>query len=522
MVFGIPGSVLHYALAGLYVLCLAGLFLYGTNCYLMLFLFSRHRLDGLREYRAALRRFRRSPWVKEPPTVTVQLPIYNERYVIQRLLEAVCSLDYPRDRLEIQVLDDSTDDTADIVRRLVAHYQKQGLSVVHIRRGTRQGFKAGALKEGLERARGEFIAIFDADFVPSPDFLRKTIPYFCDPRAGMVQARWGHTNADYSLLTRAQSVGIDGHFSIEQGARAWSGLFLNFNGTAGVWRSQAIRDAGGWQADTLTEDMDLSYRAQLAGWRLKYVMHVSCPAELPVQVGAFKSQQFRWAKGSMQTARKILPALLRAPCPPLAKYQAVIHLTHYMIHPLMVASILLSFPIVLLNHREPSPWLIAAAFFLFALSTFGPSALYVVSQRVLYADWRTKVRWIPLLTLVGTGIALNNSRAVLGGLFFSGGRFIRTPKLGVRRKGDGRSRGGDYRLKLDLFVFLELAVGFYALLALGQAVTTRGIWITPFLFIYACGFLFVSLSGIAEGLPWSGWPSASKRQNSLGEAPYGR
>ncbi|HEX9880338.1 MAG TPA: cellulose synthase family protein, partial [Candidatus Binatia bacterium] len=311
MVFGIPGSVLHYALAGLYVLCLAGLFLYGTNCYLMLFLFSRHRLDGLREYRAALRRFRRSPWVKEPPTVTVQLPIYNERYVIQRLLEAVCSLDYPRDRLEIQVLDDSTDDTADIVRRLVAHYQKQGLSVVHIRRGTRQGFKAGALKEGLERARGEFIAIFDADFVPSPDFLRKTIPYFCDPRAGMVQARWGHTNADYSLLTRAQSVGIDGHFSIEQGARAWSGLFLNFNGTAGVWRSQAIRDAGGWQADTLTEDMDLSYRAQLAGWRLKYVMHVSCPAELPVQVGAFKSQQFRWAKGSMQTARKILPALLR-------------------------------------------------------------------------------------------------------------------------------------------------------------------------------------------------------------------
>src|SRR5215813_2466414 len=222
--------------------------------------------------------------VQRSPSGPVQLPIYNERYVIRRLLEAVCALDYPRDRLEIQLLDDSTDDTAEIAHALTARYRQQGLTIIHVRRNNRHGFKAGALKEGMRTARGEFLAIFDADFVPPADFLRKTIPYFRNPKVGMVQARWGHTNPDYSLLTRTQSIGIDAHFSIEQGARSWSGLFLNFNGTAGIWRRQAIIGAGGWQADTLTEDMDLSYRAQLAGWQLKYVLEVACPAELPVQV----------------------------------------------------------------------------------------------------------------------------------------------------------------------------------------------------------------------------------------------
>ncbi|MBI3014937.1 MAG: glycosyltransferase [Candidatus Tectomicrobia bacterium] len=346
MVLGNPNTIFHYVLIGFYIVCLSGLFLYGTNCYLLLLRFRSHRLQGLREYRRVLREFAVSRWYTDPPRVTVQLPVYNERYVIGRLLKAVCALDYPRDRLEIQVLDDSTDDTVEIVRRLVRGYQEEGLSIAHIRRAGRQGFKAGALRNGMETARGEFMAIFDADFVPPPDFLRKTIPYFCNPRVGMVQVRWGHMNPDDSLLTRAQSIGIDGHFSIEQGARAWSGLFLNFNGTAGIWRRQAILEAGGWQADTLTEDMDLSYRAQLAGWQLKYMMHVSCPAELPRQVSAFKSQQFRWDKGSIQPARKLIPAILKARCSRFAKYQAILHLTHYLIHPLMVATVFLSLPLM--------------------------------------------------------------------------------------------------------------------------------------------------------------------------------
>ena len=505
MVFGNPDTFFHYALSSLYLLCLSGLFLYGTNCYVLLLRFRRYRRKGLVEYRRVLEAFEASSWSNDLPQVTVQLPIYNERYVIRRLLQAVCALDYPRDRLEIQLLDDSTDDTAEIAHALTARYRQQGLSIIHVRRNNRHGFKAGALKEGMEAARGEFLAIFDADFVPPADFLRKTIPYFRNPKVGMVQARWGHTNPDYSLLTRTQSIGIDAHFSIEQGARSWSGLFLNFNGTAGIWRRQAIIDAGGWQADTLTEDMDLSYRAQLAGWQLKYVLEVACPAELPVQVAAFKSQQFRWAKGSIQTARKIIPRLLRADCSWFAKYQAILHLTHYLIHPLMLATIILSLPLMNAHNWQHRSWVLVIAFFLFAFSTFGPSSLYVASQRVLYPDWRLRIRWIPLVTLVGTGIALSNSRAVVEGLLFSGGNFIRTPKFGIRRPGDLPNKLRSYWLKLDLLPPLELALGVYALLALTMASRTLGIWISPFLFIYACGFFYISLRGIGESLERISW-----------------
>jgi cellulose synthase/poly-beta-1,6-N-acetylglucosamine synthase-like glycosyltransferase len=502
---GVPYTIIQYALIVLYIFCLSALFLYGTNCYVLLFLFRRNRGRGQEEYRKILKQFETSPWGKELPLVTVQLPIYNERYVIRRLIKAACALDYPRRRLEIQLLDDSTDDTVEIASGLVADYQAQGVPIVHIRRADRHGFKAGALKEGLEKARGEFLAIFDADFVPPPDFLRKTIPYFLNPQVGMVQARWDHINADYSLLTRAQSIGIDAHFSIEQGARAWSGLFLNFNGTAGIWRRQAILDAGGWQADTLTEDMDLSYRAQLAGWQLKYLLEVNCPAELPVQVSAFKSQQFRWAKGSIQTARKIIPTLLKARCSWFAKYQAVLHMTHYMVHPLMLATIFLSYPAILLQNYESRPWMLIGAFVLFLFATLGPSALYLASQKVLYPDWRRRVRWIPLMTLIGTGIALNNSRAVLEGWLFSGGKFIRTPKFGIFRREELRGRLRSYWLKIDLFPYLELALGLYALLVLSKAITTLGILISPFLFMYMCGFFYISFKGIGESLGWIIW-----------------
>ena len=493
-----PTTVFQIFVMTLYILCLSGLFVYGTNCYVLLFLFRRNRSKGEEEYRNLLKKFESSRWHADLPWVTVQLPVYNERYVIHRLLEAACALDYPKDRLEIQVLDDSTDDTAQMAAQLVADYQRQGVSVVHVRRNSREGFKAGALRAGMEKASGEFLAVFDADFVPPPEFLRKTIPYFLDPQVGMVQVRWSHINPDSSLLTYAQAIGIDSHFSIEQGARAWSGLFLNFNGTAGIWRRKTIVEAGGWQADTLTEDMDLSYRAQLAGWRLKYLLEVSCPAELPVHVSAFKSQQFRWAKGSIQTARKIIPELLKAPCSWFAKYQAILHMTHYLVHPLMLATVLLSYPAILLQNYRLTGWLVGVAFFLFLTSTLGPSALYVAAQKALYSDWRARVRRIPLMTLIGTGIALNNSRAVLEGLLLSGGKFVRTPKLGVLSRAITGQKHTDYRIKINKLPYLELAIGLYALLTLGKAITSPAVVISPFLFMYTCGFFYIALKGISE------------------------
>ena len=246
------------------------------------------------------------------PKITIQLPIFNERYVIERLLKAVCRLEYPKDLLEIQVLDDSTDDTGIIAQSIIKKMTDQGLDIVYFHREDRTGFKAGALKEGLKIAKGELLGIFDADFIPEPSFLKEIIPYFKDPNIGMLQTRWGHINSDYSLLTRAQSMGIDGHFAVEQASRAWSGFFLNFNGTAGIWRKKAIEDAGGWQADTLTEDLDLSYRAQLSGWKLNFAPEIVCPAEVPVTINAFKSQQHRWAKGSIQTAKKNLGKLFKS------------------------------------------------------------------------------------------------------------------------------------------------------------------------------------------------------------------
>jgi cellulose synthase/poly-beta-1,6-N-acetylglucosamine synthase-like glycosyltransferase len=498
-----PESLFYYCLSTLYILSLGGLFLYGTNCYVLLLLFCRNRRRGKKEYQNALEAFACSSWKHDLPRVTVQLPIYNERYVVGRLVKAATALDYPRDRLEIQLLDDSTDDSIEIAKRLVAGYQKQGIPIVHLQRSNRKGFKAGALREGMDKASGEFFAIFDADFVPPPDFLRKTIPYFLNPRVGMVQARWGHINAGYSLLTRAQSIGIDSHFSIEQGARAWSDLFLNFNGTAGIWRRQAIVEAGGWQADTLTEDLDLSYRAQLAGWQLKYVIEVVCQAELPVQVAAFKSQQFRWAKGSIQTARKIIPALLKAPCSRFAKWQAMLHMTHYVIHPLMLLTVLLSYPVMLIQRNQLSPLLLIGAFLLFLMATLGPSILYLASQRLLYPDWHSRIRWISLMTLIGTGISLSNARAVLEGLCSSGGKFIRTPKFGAFRRDNLRARIKGYGLKMDLLPYFELALGAYALVTINRVVTTPAILISPFLFMYTCGFFYIAFKGIGESRDWT-------------------
>ncbi|MCB9462427.1 MAG: glycosyltransferase [Candidatus Eisenbacteria bacterium] len=432
--------LLDVSLLALYVVASLGLFLYGMNCYVMIALFYRSRDRERRENTEFRRSFVDSG--TELPKVTTQLPIYNERFVAERLLRAVVRMEYPRARHQIQVLDDSDDDTVEIVARAVERYRAEGYDVMHVRRTDRSGFKAGALRHGTRLATGEFLAVFDADFVPPRDFLLQTVPFFYQhPKIAMVQTRWGHVNWDHSWITRAQSVGIDGHFVVEQGARTWNGLYMNFNGTAGVWRRTAVEDAGGWEADTLTEDLDLSYRAQLAGWRMKYLADVVTPAEIPVDMNGLKSQQHRWAKGSIQTARKILPRVFRAPVPLFKKVEAVFHLTHYAIHPLMLVSSLLALPALAGPQFAASRPILALVGLCLLASTLSPSILYVVSQREAYADWKSRLLILPVLVAVGVGIAVNNSRAVFEALTGKKSAFVRTPKHGVTSAGEPNAGG---------------------------------------------------------------------------------
>jgi cellulose synthase/poly-beta-1,6-N-acetylglucosamine synthase-like glycosyltransferase len=469
---------LHVLLGAVYLVAVLGLFLYGLNAYVMV------TLHWLRR--------RHAPPAPAPPalwpTVTVQLPLYNERYVARRLLEAVGALDYPRDCLEIQILDDSTDDTTAILGETAHILKTRGLDVVHLQRGERTGFKAGALAAGLAEARGEFIAVFDADFVPPPDFLRATVPHFADPAVAVVQTRWGHLNRDFSLLTLAQALGIDGHFGVEQTARCRSNLFLNFNGTAGVWRRAAIEDAGGWHFDTLTEDLDLSYRAQLRGWRIEYRPELVSPAELPVLVTGFKSQQRRWAKGSIQTALKLLPAVLRAPLHPWVKYQAAIHLTYYVIHPLMLTVVLLSVP--MLGARQVAPPLAASLGLAFALATLGPACLLMRGQWTLDPAWPRRLWQLPSIMVLGVGVAWSTSLAVLGAFGRRDLTFVRTPKFGIGPDG-GHWRGTAYAERRRQSGLAELGLGLYAALATGLFWQHGEYTTVPFLFLYACGFLTV-------------------------------
>ncbi|MCI0369963.1 MAG: glycosyltransferase [candidate division NC10 bacterium] len=466
----------------LYLVALVGLFLYGMNAYVMLAVhwWNRRRAQAARPPGPP------TVW----PAVTVQLPLYNERYVARRLLEAAGGLDYPADRLEIQVLDDSTDETTDVLAETVTRLRDQGLTVTHLRRGERTGFKAGALAAGLREARGDFVAVFDADFVPPPDFLRRSIPHFAEPKVAVVQARWGHLNRDYSLVTVAQSLGIDGHFGVEQSARCWGNLLLNFNGTAGVWRTTAIEDAGGWAHDTLTEDLDLSYRAQLRGWRILYLPELVCPAELPVLITGFKSQQRRWAKGSIQTALKLLPSVLRAPLSAWTKYQAFIHLTYYMIHPLMLATVLLSVPLLVLRDLTPSTATLVAVSLGIGLATFGPGTMLVYAQRVLEPAWWQRVWRLPTIMVIGVGVAWSTSLAVLGAFWSKDREFIRTPKFAIG-PGGGTWRGKAYGDRRPWGGVMEIGLGLYC------AWTTWLFWhhgqygVLPFLTLYTAGFLTV-------------------------------
>ena len=482
----------------IYLFALLALFIYGLNCYFLMLFYIFKKPAASRRHAQIKEAYYRNHPIKDWPRVTVQLPIFNERYVIERLLESVCRLDYPGQLLEIQILDDSTDDTAAMARELAAQMSGRGIDVQYVHRKRRTGYKAGALKDGLKTAKGDLLAIFDADFVPRPDFLKETIPYFTDPETGMLQTRWGHINSDYSLLTRAQSIGIDGHFGVEQAARAWGGLFMNFNGTAGIWRKTAIEDAGGWQADTLTEDLDLSYRAQLSGWKLKFAPEVVCPAEVPVTINAFKSQQHRWAKGSIQTARKNLGRLFKANIPRMVKLQAFLHLTHYMVHPMMILVVLTSIPLLY------SQWFFSKLHFpimiftVLCLATFGPTSMYFFSQRILYRDWKNRIKFLPMLLFLGTGIAANNTKAVLEALLNVQSGFIRTPKYGIRDRQD-RWRGKKYSIPLRGIAILEFLLGAYSLTGLLMFLLFDKYLVSPFLLMYTSGFFYVFCLSVKQG-----------------------
>jgi cellulose synthase/poly-beta-1,6-N-acetylglucosamine synthase-like glycosyltransferase len=431
------------------------------------------------------------------PRVTVQLPVYNERYVVERLLEASAALDYPADRLEIQLLDDSTDETTEIAAAAVAAFRARGVDVAHIRRGDRSGFKAGALQAGLERASGDLLAVFDADFVPPPSFLRETVPYFRDERVGMVQSRWEHLNESYSLLARAQAISLDGHFVVEHSARMAGGAWFNFNGTAGVLRKACIADAGGWQSDTLTEDLDLSYRAQLRGWRFVFAPHVACPAELPVEMNAFKAQQHRWVKGSIQVARKLLPVIWRSEAPAAVKLEATFHLTYNVAYVALLLLALLVYPVVLERYESRSLVFTIADTLLFLTATLSTLLYFGVAQQALRGGWARRLHYLPLVMSLGIGLAVNNSRAVLGGLFGGRGVFERTPKFRIASRGDTWKRKR-YRAPVSGWALLEIALGLYFAWAMVSLFRAERFASIPFFLLYLFGFLYVGVLSVAH------------------------
>jgi cellulose synthase/poly-beta-1,6-N-acetylglucosamine synthase-like glycosyltransferase len=473
----------------LYVIAGAGLVAYGFNCYHSIFLFLKNSRRVRISDRKVLLQFHRVTPRDQLPKVTTQLPVFNEANCVERLIDTICAMDYPSHLHEIQVLDDSTDECIDVSRRKVAEMQAKGHNIKLLYRTNRKDYKAGALAEGLLKAEGEYIAIFDADFVPSPDFLLLTVPYMVmDPGVGLVQGRWGHLNRNESGLTLAQSIGIDGHFVIEQSARSWGNLFMNFNGTAGIWRRQAIEDAGGWEGDTLTEDMDLSYRSQLAGWKMKFVFDVIVPAELPSDINSFKAQQFRWAKGSIQTAMKLLPRIFKADIPLRTKLHSFMHTTHYMIHPFMLLTAVLSFPLLKWGaNLEITGIKFIVSFAFIFLAAIAPSVLYFVAQQSSgYKGWQIRLLAMPVLMSLGVGIAVNNTRAVFSALTGFKGAFIRTPKKGNKSL-------SMYSQGFPFLAVIEMVVGAYCVMGLLQYIDHRKFLVGPFLALYAVGFLAVGV-----------------------------
>jgi cellulose synthase/poly-beta-1,6-N-acetylglucosamine synthase-like glycosyltransferase len=407
-------------------------------------------------------------------------------YVARRLITASCNVDYPKDLLDIQVLDDSTDETTVVAQGCVKEFKEKGYDIHYIHRVNREGFKGGALSNGLKTAKGEFITVFDADFVPQRDILQKTIHYFVDKSVGMVQTRWTYLNGAYSFLTKIQAIMLDGHFVIEHTARNWSGRFFNFNGTAGIWRKAAIETAGGWQNDTLTEDLDLSYRAQLKGWRFIFLKDELSPSEIPVEVNGFKSQQHRWAKGSIQTAKKLLPRILKSKLPLKVKIEAFFHLTNNTSYLLMLLLSILIYPSMVARINIGWFQMLVTDVPFLLVATVGISFFYICSQKEAYKSWKSKLLYLPMLMSLGIGLSVNNSKAVLEVIFNKRTEFKRTPKYKIEEKKD-RWIGKKYRGEINLLVIMELLLGIYFSFNIYFAYI-NGIYVSiPFLMIFQVG-----------------------------------
>jgi len=506
-------------LSVVYLVAALAVAFYGANALLLAALYLRRRRDSVPH----------APQPEKWPAVTVQLPIYNEFYVVERLIDAVARLDYPREQLQIQVLDDSTDETTRLARARVEFHRARGLDIQLLHRQDRRGFKAGALTQGLETASGEFIAIFDADFLPPADFLRRTVPHLVDqPRLAFVQTRWGYLNDRYSALTRAQTIALDGHFVVEHLGRNRNGLLMNFNGTAGIWRLRAIETAGGWHADTLIEDVDLSFRAQLAGWQALYLPDVESPAELPPQTAAFKRQQARWATGQAQCLVKLTGPLLRGqldrgpdaapeaqvarkadlPLSWAARLEGVLHLSVWLAHPMSLLLLLLTLPMVL--GRIPMAFNLT----IFWLVALGPIVAYALSQRHLYADWKRRMMLMPVLALLGTGLALSNTVAIARGLIGRDRVFQRTPKFSVERRGDLWA-GNRYALPFQWVTVGELALAVYAVVTVVAALVMGNYLAVPFLLLYVGAYAYIGLIGLHDA--WANWQARPRlEQRAMG------
>jgi cellulose synthase/poly-beta-1,6-N-acetylglucosamine synthase-like glycosyltransferase len=479
----------------LYLLILLALAVYGFHRSHLVYLYYRHR-----DRKAQL-----TTRYRDLPAVTVQLPLYNEMYVAERLLEAVAAIRYQRDRFQIQVLDDSTDETQDICRRKIAALKERlpDLDLAYVHRTDRTGFKAGALENGLKTATGEILLIFDADFVPQPEILEDTIHHFVDPRVAVVQCRWSHLNADFSRLTAAQALMLDGHFIMDHAGRARSGRFFNFNGTAGLWRRAAIVDAGGWEHDTLTEDMDLSYRAQLRGWKFVYLPEIATPAELPVDMAAFKTQQFRWAKGSIQVAKKLLPRILRSQATFAQKAEAVFHLTNNFAYPLLMLLSLLLLPNLVFRTSHGIREVLMIDLPLFFGTTLSVASFYLFSQRevALLSGGQAKDAWralrcLPLVLSIGIGLCVNQTRAVIEAMRGQQSEFVRTPKHGIRGKLQSWGHDNYRSTARHLTTVLEFAFSAYFLVALAVAFKNGHYLSMPFLALFLCGFAYVGVASL--------------------------
>jgi cellulose synthase/poly-beta-1,6-N-acetylglucosamine synthase-like glycosyltransferase len=442
------------------------------------------------------------PPVIEWPRVTIQLPIYNERYVIERLVEAISRFDYPPEFLDVQVLDDSTDETQEVARKCVERFAARGIPITYIHRSNREGYKAGALENGLKSSKGEFVAIFDADFVPSPDFLQRTIPYFMNPSGGaaigMVQTRWTYLNTDYSLLTQVETILLDGHFVVEHGARSRRGTFFNFNGTAGVWRRKAIDQAGGWQHDTLTEDTDLSYRAQLKGWKFLYLPHIECASELPVDMNGFKAQQARWAKGLMQTAKKILPKVFKSNVAWHVKSEAFFHLTANISYPLMVLLSTMLLPAMIVRFYQGWIQMLVIDLPLFLASTCSISSFYLVAQKELHPKtWYRTFLYMPFVMATGIGISVRNAQAVIEAIAGKKSEFARTPKYNIAGKQGSYARKS-YKNKAGWMPYAEIFLGVYFALTVVYAVANENYATVPFLLLFVWGYLYTGFMSLGQ------------------------